>query len=87
MVLNPHQMHVVIESLKLRVCECMPVGQQLVGRGLFPCAPLSPSLAVDIRVLEFVSRLFLNIAPNTTAWCNTLEGFLNSQGYKLQNKV
>ncbi|KAF8955602.1 hypothetical protein BDZ97DRAFT_1907539 [Flammula alnicola] len=58
----------------------------LFSHGVFPCTPLVPTLAVDICVLEFVSRLFLNIAPNTTVWCKTVEGFLESQGYWLSMK-
>lgn len=77
----------VIESIQISICRCLPAARQLVSCGLFPCAPQVPSLAVDIRVLEFVSRLFLNIAPNTTAWCKTVEGFLESQGYRLFTKV
>jgi hypothetical protein len=56
-------------------------------RGLFPCSPLAPTLAVDLRVLEFVTRLFVHIPPNNTGWCKTVEEFLDSQGYKLTTKV
>ncbi|KAJ7659678.1 hypothetical protein DFH06DRAFT_1402738 [Mycena polygramma] len=47
--------------------------------------PVLPSLAIDLRVLEFVMRLFLNMPPNNTALTRTLEGFLDSMGYKLDN--
>ena len=60
---------------------------QLLQRGLFPCAPLLPSLAVDLNMLEFVNELFVNAAPNTTAWCETLESFLGSRRYKLSTQV
>ncbi|KAE9391440.1 hypothetical protein BT96DRAFT_832067, partial [Gymnopus androsaceus JB14] len=50
---------------------------------LFPCSPVYPTLAVDIRVLDFVRRLFLRIAPNYTAWCSAATDFLASQGYHL----
>ncbi|KAF8969035.1 hypothetical protein BDZ97DRAFT_1754964 [Flammula alnicola] len=52
----------------------------------FPALLSRQPLAVDIRMLEFVSWLFVNITPNTTAWCKTLEGFLESQGYRLSTK-
>ncbi|KAF7372750.1 hypothetical protein MSAN_00480600 [Mycena sanguinolenta] len=45
-----------------------------------------PSLAVDVGILEFVKLLFLNLPPNNTAFCNTLEGFLASRGFKLTTK-
>jgi hypothetical protein len=56
-------------------------------RGLFTCAPIAPSLAVDIRVLELVNKLFARMTPNSTAWCEALETFLNERGYKLNTKV
>ncbi|KAJ3830980.1 hypothetical protein F5878DRAFT_550007, partial [Lentinula raphanica] len=45
-----------------------------------------PSLAVDLRVLEFVNRLYLRISPNNTALCDTLRDFLKSQGYQLKGQ-
>jgi hypothetical protein len=58
-----------------------------MGGGAFPCAPLSPSLAVDLRVLEFTRNLFLEIAPNTTAFSIALERCLSSLGFQLDHKV
>lgn len=60
---------------------------QLLSRGLFPCAPTEPSLSVDLNVLDFARELFVNAAPNTTAWCDTLEGFLSSRKFKLTTRV
>ncbi|KAJ7821848.1 hypothetical protein B0H13DRAFT_2241700 [Mycena leptocephala] len=60
---------------------------RLLRRGFFPCAPLEPTLAVDLRVLEFVMGLFLNMPPNNTALTKTLETYLDSMGYKLDNRV
>ena len=59
----------------------MPI--QLINLGLFPSAPLLPTLAVDLQVLDFVRELFVNAAPNVTAWCNTLESFLSARSFKL----
>jgi len=55
--------------------------------GLFPSAPLLPTLAVDLQVLDFVRELFVHAAPNITAWCNTLESFLAVRGFKLITRV
>lgn len=74
-----------IETLTL--CTCTSPALQLLQRGLFPCAPLLPSLAVDLNMLEFVNELFVNAAPNTTAWCETLESFLGNRRYKLSTQV
>lgn len=63
------------------------VAVQLVRHGLFPCAPLHPSLAVDIRVLEFVTKLFVRVAPNNTAWSGAVEDFLGERGYHLAGEV
>lgn len=75
------------EEIILNICPCMPAPEQLLARGLFPCAPLYPSLAVDMRVLDFVSHLFVNMPPNNTAWCKATEDFLEPMGYKLETKV
>lgn len=72
-----------IEQIELWASECSKAAVQLVRSGLFPCSPIYPTLAVDIRVLDFVRRLFLRIAPNYTAWCNAATDFLAAQGYRL----
>ncbi|KIK53644.1 hypothetical protein GYMLUDRAFT_178677 [Collybiopsis luxurians FD-317 M1] len=76
-----------LERITLETCACRPVPDQLVARGLFPCAPIDPSLAVEMRILEFVSLLFLRVSPNNTAWCGALEEFLQKQGYHMMGKV
>jgi hypothetical protein len=77
----------VSEIEVITLCTCLSPALQLLELGFFPCAPLSPSLAVDLNMLEFVNELFVNAAPNVTAWCETLESFLGNQKYKLQNQV
>ncbi|THU79970.1 hypothetical protein K435DRAFT_696684 [Dendrothele bispora CBS 962.96] len=73
-----------IEEIQVPYCtKCELVAVQLVRSGLFPCAPFRPSLAVDIKMLDFVTRLFLRVSPNHTAWCHTLEDYLGSQGYHI----
>ncbi|KAJ3792782.1 hypothetical protein GGU11DRAFT_653413, partial [Lentinula aff. detonsa] len=72
--------------VRFSTCQCHPAAVQLVEQGLFPCAPLYPSLAVDLRVLDFARRLFLRISPNTTAWSETLEEFLHSQGFQMKGE-
>ncbi|KAF8059310.1 hypothetical protein FPV67DRAFT_1426412 [Lyophyllum atratum] len=72
-----------LESLSVQICECSPAAVQLMNRGLFPCSPVAPTLAVDLLVLDFVTRLFVHMPPNITAWCQTAEEFLGPQGYKL----
>ncbi|KAG6807595.1 hypothetical protein H0H92_006971 [Tricholoma furcatifolium] len=75
-----------LEKIKLDICVCassQSAPQQLLLQGYFPCAPLFPSLAVSLKVLDFVSELFLNIPPNNTAWCKAHERFLDRLGFKL----
>ncbi|KAJ3833055.1 hypothetical protein F5878DRAFT_507220, partial [Lentinula raphanica] len=72
-----------IEQIELWASDCSKAAVQLIRSGLFPCSPVFPTLAVDIRVLDFVRRLFLRIAPNYTAWCSTMMDFLAAQGYYL----
>ncbi|KII82995.1 hypothetical protein PLICRDRAFT_119974 [Plicaturopsis crispa FD-325 SS-3] len=75
-----------LQKIDLVVCPCRPAATQLLNRGLFPCAPHAPTLAVDLRMLEFVTNLFVRMAPNSTAWCDTLETFLDGRGYKLDSR-
>ncbi|KAK7464957.1 hypothetical protein VKT23_006165 [Stygiomarasmius scandens] len=37
-------------------------------------------------MLDFVTRLFLRVAPNNTAWCAAVEDYLRSQSYKLRGE-
>ncbi|KAJ7080149.1 hypothetical protein B0H15DRAFT_953635 [Mycena belliarum] len=75
-----------VEDVQLTICLCHPAAEQLMRCGAFPCAPILPSLAVDLRVLEFAKNLFLQIAPNTTAFATTLEQCLGSMGFQLQHQ-
>ncbi|THU82373.1 hypothetical protein K435DRAFT_933946 [Dendrothele bispora CBS 962.96] len=86
--IRAHELKLVIvrfdSSLTVPCCtDSTPVATQLLRSGLFPCAPYCPTLAVDVRMLDFVARLYLRIAPNHTAWCSALEDFLGAQGYRL----
>ncbi|PPQ72968.1 hypothetical protein CVT26_014513 [Gymnopilus dilepis] len=74
------------EIEKIKLCTCKPPALQLLSKGLFPCAPSRPTLAVDMNMLEFARDLFQNLAPNTTAWAETLEQFLDKRGFKLKTK-
>ncbi|KAJ7442423.1 hypothetical protein FB451DRAFT_1343897 [Mycena latifolia] len=75
-----------VEDVQLRICPCSPAAVQLMKCGAFPCAPMQPSLAVDMRVLEFCKNLFLHIAPNNTAFATTLERCLSNMGFQLQHQ-
>ncbi|RDB18751.1 hypothetical protein Hypma_014627 [Hypsizygus marmoreus] len=68
-----------------RVCSCA-APLHLLRLGLFPCAPVRPTLAVDMKMLEYVEELFVRSAPNITAWCDTLEAFLGNRNYKVKTK-
>ncbi|KAJ7690799.1 hypothetical protein B0H16DRAFT_1752431 [Mycena metata] len=60
-----------IEDVQVQACQCTPLSLRLVQGGVFGCAPIAPSLAVDMRVLEFARNLFLHIALNNTAFCKS----------------
>ncbi|KAJ8095882.1 hypothetical protein PM082_022781 [Marasmius tenuissimus] len=77
-----------IDKIVLFVCRCTDkrAAIQLLQRGLFPCAPLQPTLAVDMKLLDLVTRLFLRVSPNQTAWSSTLEDFIAARGYRLQGE-
>lgn len=72
---------------EIHICDCNPAAHQLLAIGSFPCAPYHPTLAVDVTMLDFVTRLFVRISPNNTAWCGAVEEVLSSQGYKLASSV
>ncbi len=76
-----------LELVNVRACKCSPAPQQLLEKGYFPCAPYHPTLAVEIRMLQFVTKLFVRVSPNNTAWCATVEDFLQGLGYKLTSAV
>jgi CxC1 like cysteine cluster associated with KDZ transposases len=79
--------HLGQECIKIDVCLCAPAAQQLLSRGLFPCAPLAPSLAVDITLLTFARELFVRIPPNMSAFSESLESFLHHRGHQLHGQV
>ncbi|KAF9503572.1 hypothetical protein BS47DRAFT_1262726, partial [Hydnum rufescens UP504] len=56
--------------IELCICPCAPAPVQLVKQGLFPCSPVHPALAVSLEMLEFVSELFVHLAPNEAAWAD-----------------
>ncbi|KZT31657.1 hypothetical protein SISSUDRAFT_994829 [Sistotremastrum suecicum HHB10207 ss-3] len=56
-----------------------------------PCHPLKPtSLKLQLQtrhpVLQLVTKLFLRVAPNISAFSETLEEFLADRNYKLKTK-
>src|SRR5258708_4812064 len=70
-----------LETVSIQYCAKRPVAEQLVQHGLFPCAPLRPTLAIDIFMLEWATTLFLHMAPNVCAWTMTTEIMLKQEGY------
>ncbi|KIJ61161.1 hypothetical protein HYDPIDRAFT_31671 [Hydnomerulius pinastri MD-312] len=72
-----------VEQIQLRACACSSAPSQLMSMGLFACAPIAPSLAMDLRLLHSVKTLFVRLTPNTTAWCEALAVFLQERGYGL----
>lgn len=75
------------ESVTLASCPCFLAAEQLVDLGLFPCAPLQPSLAVCLNMLEFASSLFMFGVPNERAWVATLHAFLQKRGFAFTSEV
>jgi hypothetical protein len=71
----------------LSICDCHPAGAQLVEMGYFPCAPIRPTFAFDINLLEFVTIASHHMAPNVTGWSSTLQYFLSIRGYLVGEKA
>ena len=55
--------------------------------GYFPCAPVRPTFAFDINLLEFVTIGSHYMAPNVTGWSSALQYFLSIRGYLVGGKV
>ena len=82
-----HMLYLGLQSIEIRACQCSPAAMQLLSHGLFPCAPIAPTLAVDLKMLDFVRELFVRMPHNTTSWCDTIEAVLGKRGYKLTTRV
>ncbi|EIN09234.1 hypothetical protein PUNSTDRAFT_67722, partial [Punctularia strigosozonata HHB-11173 SS5] len=73
-------------DMDVHACSCTSAACYLVSRGFFPCAPVAPSVAFDMNMMELVSTLFLRVAPSITAWASTLETFLGARHFKLRTR-
>ncbi|KAJ7463383.1 hypothetical protein FB451DRAFT_1043224 [Mycena latifolia] len=75
-----------VDDAQLRICSCSPAAVQLIQCGAFPCAPLAPTLAVDLRVLEFAMNLSCKSPPTTPPFrhAGTMPG---CHGLQLQHQV
>ncbi|KAF6752802.1 hypothetical protein DFP72DRAFT_990918 [Ephemerocybe angulata] len=67
------------------VCSCRPT-QLLLRMGYLPSAPLRPTYAFDIEMLDLVRELHLRSPPNKTAWTSTVEAFLTARGYVINGQ-
>ncbi|EJD43333.1 hypothetical protein AURDEDRAFT_25598, partial [Auricularia subglabra TFB-10046 SS5] len=47
----------------------------------FPCAPKRPSIAFSMPLLELISIHSLNVAPNSSAWAETLHMFWHRRAH------
>ena len=74
-------------SKNTEIVEDHSVAEQLLDVGLFPCAPIKPSFAVDLDFLQFVSTLFQNISPNITGLSTAIEQFLDQRQFQLGTVV
>ncbi|KAJ3540622.1 hypothetical protein NMY22_g4217 [Coprinellus aureogranulatus] len=61
------------------ICACQPT-ITLLSVGFVASAPIRPTLAFDIKMLEFARELYLHSPPNSTAWTSAWESFLRGRG-------
>ncbi|KAI6094877.1 hypothetical protein F5141DRAFT_969790, partial [Pisolithus sp. B1] len=59
----------------LVVCPCAPAALQLLWMGYFPCAPLGPTLAASLQLPSLGRQLFMQMPPNTSAWCKSFKAY------------
>lgn len=76
-----------VRPQKMIICVCSPAADQLLAKGYFPSAPIRPSLAFSLRILEFISLHSLNVAPNVTAWAETLQQYWARRGFASDHGV
>jgi hypothetical protein len=55
--------------------------------GLFPSAPVYPTLAVDLDLLDFAATHFKVESPNMTGLITTLELILKKRGHFIEKDV
>ncbi|KIJ36263.1 hypothetical protein M422DRAFT_261408 [Sphaerobolus stellatus SS14] len=72
-----------LEVIKLTPCLCKPVSEVLLSMGFFGCAPIRPSVAFDVNLLDLISTNMFYLAPNISGWGLTLEWFWNERGYTM----
>ncbi|KAJ7892456.1 hypothetical protein B0H13DRAFT_2234789 [Mycena leptocephala] len=82
-LLIPIYIELVQKTDNLRTLDAL---QHVDSAGFFPVRAVGAILAIDLRVLEFVMALFLNMHP-IIPLTKTLETYLDSMGYKLVNRV
>src|SRR5260370_39342026 len=70
-----------IKMLKVEHCLKLPITVQLVNKGLFPCTPVQPGLAVSMVMLDWAATLFQYMALNIWAWMMMAEIMLQHEGY------
>ncbi|KAI0337659.1 hypothetical protein BDW22DRAFT_1309921, partial [Trametopsis cervina] len=73
-----------LESAEIASCSCTSAAAHLMQRGFFPSAPTAPTLAVDLKLLEFIRVLFVRMPPNVTSFADAVESFLQGRQYKLR---
>lgn len=56
----------------------------LLALGFFPSAPIRPSFAFELSMMDFAHQLYLRSPPNRTAWASTLDYILRQRGYTLR---
>ncbi|KIJ43790.1 hypothetical protein M422DRAFT_169299, partial [Sphaerobolus stellatus SS14] len=71
------------ENITIHYCQCKPASVALLLHGLFPSAPLRPSLALDINLLDLVTTNMHYNPPNVSGWALSLEWFWRERGYIL----
>ncbi|KIJ32566.1 hypothetical protein M422DRAFT_213744, partial [Sphaerobolus stellatus SS14] len=72
-----------IERVYVTYCLCHPASETLIKMGLFGCAPIEPSMAFDVNLLDLISTNMTFLAPNVGGWSITLETFWRERGYSL----
>lgn len=69
----------------ITVCSCRGP-QSLLRIGYLVSAPIRPTYAFDVQMLDFMRLLHQRTAPNKSAWSASLEVYLKARGHTIRGK-
>ena len=70
----------------LSICECKSLNSQLVSLGYWPSTPISPEVAIDMRLMELLTSFTFKAHDSVTAFCSAMAYFNRDYSSTLPTK-